>query len=84
MNYKNSDFDKIIKTDMHLREYSDGDLKVKVFKIFYSKKKKNQLGGRRLSDASSQNMNGNGKDEETMLHKFGFSGMSALNDKYVF
>lgn len=27
---------------------------------------------------------GNNKDEETMLHKFGFSGMSALNDKYVF
>ena len=29
-------------------------------------------------------MGGNGKDEETMLHKFGFTGMSALNDKYVF
>lgn len=29
-------------------------------------------------------MGGVGKDEETMLHKFGFSGMSALNDKYVF
>jgi hypothetical protein len=25
-----------------------------------------------------------GKDEETMLHKVGLTGMSALNDKYAF
>jgi len=41
VNYTNADFDKILKTDVQLREHSDGDLKVKVFKIFYSKKKKN-------------------------------------------
>ena len=83
VNYINPDFDKTIKTDIQLRIYSDGDLKVKVFKIFYSKKKKAQI-GRKLSDLSSQNNGGGNKDEETMLHKFGFSGMSALNDKFVF
>ena len=83
VNYMNPDFDKTLKTDIQTRVYSDGELKVKVFKIYFSKKKKNQL-GRRNSEQSSQNDGGPGKDEETMLHKFGFSGMSALNDKYTF
>lgn len=82
VNYVSPDFDRVIKTDIQLRVHSDGDLRLKVFKIFYSKKKKKA--GRRGSDSSSQ-LNGAGnKDEETMLHKFGFSGMSALNDKFVF
>ncbi len=52
VNYINPDFDKILKTDIQFRAYSDGDLRVKVLKIYYTKKKKNQL-GRKLSDSSS-------------------------------
>ncbi len=44
MNYGNPDFDKLLKTEMQTTEYSDGDLKIKVFKIFITKKKKGQLG----------------------------------------
>jgi hypothetical protein len=44
VNYGNPDFDKLLKTDMQTTEYSDGDLKIKVFKIFINKKKKGQLG----------------------------------------
>ena len=44
VNYNNPDFDKTLKTDMQTILYSDGDLKLKVFKIYIHKKKKGQLG----------------------------------------
>lgn len=44
VNYTNPDFDKILKTEMITSSYSDGELKVKVFKISFNKRKKNQFG----------------------------------------
>lgn len=68
VNYINPDFDKVLKTEMLFKVYSDGELRVKVFKIFYSKKKKAGQMGRRFSDNSSQNAGHATRDEETMLH----------------
>ena len=44
----------------------------------------NNGNGRRYSETSSTGGQGLGKDEETMLHKFGLTGMTALNDRYTF
>lgn len=41
VNYNNPDFDKLLKTDIQTQEYSEGELKIKVFKIYFKKKKKN-------------------------------------------
>jgi len=43
VNYANPEFDKVLKTNMHTISYSDGILKIKVFKIFFNKKKNNKL-----------------------------------------
>lgn len=80
VNYNNPDFDKVIKTELITKLYSDGELKIRIFKFFGNKKKKNILG----KDSSTTSSMAAGRDEETMLHKFGMTGMSALNDKYAF
>jgi hypothetical protein len=41
VNYNNPDFDRILKTEIICNSYSDGDLKVRVFKISFNKRKKN-------------------------------------------
>ena len=46
VNYGTPDFDKVIKTDLQMNEYSDGELKVKVFKLYVDKKKKTGLNKR--------------------------------------
>jgi hypothetical protein len=35
VNYANPVIDKILKTEINLQVYSDGDLKIKVFKIYF-------------------------------------------------
>jgi hypothetical protein len=83
VNYNNPDFDKMLKTDIESVEYSDGDLKLKIFKIFFNKKKKTGLGKiKNMDETTSSSIVV--KDEDTMMHKAGITGMSALNDSYAF
>lgn len=41
VNYANPDFDKTLKTDVITQIYSDGDLKLRIFKVYFSRKMKN-------------------------------------------
>lgn len=64
VNYNNPDFEKVIKTEILAKEYSDGELKIKIFRFFGSKKKKNLLGKDDTTSDSASVV----RDEETMLH----------------
>ncbi len=45
VNYASPDFEKVIRTEIQIRSYGEGDLKVKVFKVFLNSKKKKRKDG---------------------------------------
>ena len=73
VNYDVLDFEKTIRTDIQLRQHAGGDLKFKVFKIFFNRKKKNKnmdagkngngLGGAGNTNQFRNNNGSNGSDD---------------------
>ena len=44
VNDTNPDFEKILKTDMQTRVYGQGEVKMRIFKIYFNRKKKSAQG----------------------------------------
>jgi len=44
VNYVNPDFERVIKTDIQTRQYLGGEVRIRVFKIFFNSKKKKKKG----------------------------------------
>lgn len=63
VNYANPDFEKTLKTDVQTRTYGGGELKLRVFKLYFNRSKlKNKdgrnggVGERRLSGVKNKNV----------------------------
>jgi hypothetical protein len=43
VNYVNPDFEKVLKTDMQTRVYGSGEVRMRIFKIYFNRKKKKNV-----------------------------------------
>lgn len=89
INYTSPDVERILKTDIQTRIFAGGDLRMRVFKIFFNRRKKHEgteRGGGQHGQSSKDSKQDSiddmpwinkdrAREEDTIMHK---NGLSAL------